>query len=105
MSTWNSPAPVLVNFNFNGFTWTVWETVRSAVHGKARPVIYLYSTGGNNGYSGHYGISSAYKTYDNWLYSDVLVFNNAEKDPAPNGWVNVTNRWSTYGGAYALVEK
>ena len=91
--------------DFNRFTWTVNGNVRWAVGEQSRPVVYLYTVGGANGYGGHFSISHAYRSWDNWAYSDVYVYNDGTENVANNttGWLNITNRWDTYGGAYAIV--
>lgn len=93
--------------DFNHLTWVTNATVRQTIGEQSRPVVYLYSIGGTNGYSGHYTIAHAYRTWDNWAYSDVYVYNDGTEKilGGPSGWINITNRWDTYGGAYGLVKE
>lgn len=89
------------------------------------PVAFLYSAGGKGGSGGHFAVSGAYRSYE-YIggYSDVFlytapdsgglsespvnplpVWGNGERLNGPSSWINVTNRWSAYGGVYAIGPK
>lgn len=107
---------------------TIWarDMVRRTMRDSDLPVLFLYSTGGDGGLGGHAAVSGAYRSYEYaGGYSDVFLYtaentspNDATKSLYPNatnnfpgygegvdgptGWINVTNRWSAYGGVYAV---
>lgn len=95
-----------IDFNFNAFTWGINWVVRSSIGMQNRPVLYPYKIGSFNGYGSHYSVAVAYRSWDNWAYSDVYLYNSGiEGVGGPTGWINVTNRWDSIGGAYAILKK
>lgn len=99
-------------FGFNNGTRWVRDMVRRQMKDNGLPVMFLYSTGDFLGLGGHMGISGAYRSLEYILgYSDVFVY-TAHNDNGGEGvsdsqvgWINVTNRWSAYGGVWALSPK
>lgn len=99
-------------FGFNNGTRWVRDMVRRQMKDNGLPVMFLYSTGDFLGLGGHMGISGAYRSLEYILgYSDVFVYTahndngGEEVSDSQVGWINVTNRWSAYGGVWALSPK